>query len=72
MAEYCLECMNKYIMEEHEQLTERDVKLGFDLCEGCEKFKPCVIAIKKKTLIRRIINYWTNNIIVTENQTEIW
>lgn len=51
MAEFCLECMNKYLMEENNQLTEKDVTMSIDLCEGCGKWKPCVITIKNKEKI---------------------
>ncbi len=46
MAEFCLECLNKHV---NEKLLEKDVTLSEDLCEECGEWKPCVIAIKKKS-----------------------
>ena len=40
MAEFCLKCMNEM---DSTHLTEADVILGVDLCEGCGKVVPCVI-----------------------------
>lgn len=48
MAEFCLECTNKYLMEENNQLTEEDVTMDMDFCEGCGEWKQCVITIKKR------------------------
>lgn len=48
MAEFCLDCLNKYLMEKNSQLTKEDVTMDMDLCEGCGKWKPCVIKIKKE------------------------
>lgn len=45
MAEFCLECFNRL---NDTKLTEKDVLLEDDLCEGCGIVKPCVIAIEKK------------------------
>lgn len=47
MAEFCLDCFNQYVSEE--ELTEEDVLLDFDLCEGCGEIKPCVVRLKKKS-----------------------
>ena len=52
MAEYCLNCFNKYFTEENEALTEKNVILKEDLCEGCGEIKPCVMRIKTKTLFK--------------------
>lgn len=48
MAEFCLDCYNQYVSDK--KLTEEDVILDIDLCEGCGEIKPCVIREKKKTL----------------------
>lgn len=49
MAEFCLDCFNKI----HKQnLTEKDVELLPDLCEGCGKIKPTVVIVKKKKIPR--------------------
>lgn len=44
MAEFCLECFNRL---NDMKLTEKEVVLEDDLCEGCGNIKPCVIAIEK-------------------------
>ena len=48
MAEFCLECLNKYIMPENEQLTEEEVTMDLDLCDCCGQWKECVISIKRE------------------------
>ncbi len=40
MAELCLDCLNK---QGRTQLTEADVILLDDFCEGCGKIVPCVV-----------------------------
>jgi hypothetical protein len=45
MAEFCLKCFNEM---NDTKLTDKEVFLEDDLCEGCGKIKPCVIAIKKE------------------------
>ena len=45
MAEFCLDCMNKFYKE---KLTEKDVVLEMDLCEECGEWKPCIVKIKQK------------------------
>ena len=52
MAEFCLDCYNKYFGEK-EQLSAKDVIMDYDLCEECGQWKPCVISIKK-SFIQRI------------------
>ena len=53
MAEFCLECMNKYLMGKNNQLTEKDVTAEIDLCGGCGQWKPCVVTIVNKEKIFR-------------------
>lgn len=53
MAEFCLECFNQYISGK--KLTEKDVIVDFDLCEECGEYKPCVIRVKEKNFLKRII-----------------
>lgn len=55
MAEFCLECVNKLFSDE--VLTEKDVIMSEDFCEGCGEWKPCVILIKEKKLFARIKQY---------------
>jgi hypothetical protein len=45
MAEFCLSCYNKLF---DKNLTEKDVKLSPDICEGCGETKDTVVIIKKK------------------------
>ncbi len=48
MAEFCLDCVNNYFMGKKEKLTEDDVIMCEDFCEGCGEIKDCVIKIKEK------------------------
>lgn len=43
MAEFCLKHYNELF---DENLTEKDVVLELDFCEGCGAVKPCVICEK--------------------------
>lgn len=43
MAEYCLDCFNKIFKK---NLSEEDIKLSTDICEGCGKVKPTVVIVK--------------------------
>ncbi len=45
MAEFCLECFNRL---NDMKLTEKEVVLENDICEGCGTVKPCVISIHKR------------------------
>lgn len=49
MAEYCLDCYNKYMSEK--KLQEKDVIMEDDLCEGCGLWKPCMIVIKERNIL---------------------
>ncbi len=44
MAEFCFECFRK--IDGDKSLTENDVIMDMDLCEGCGEWKPCVIRVK--------------------------
>ena len=46
MAEFCLDCWNRL---NHTSYTERDFILSeeLELCEGCAKFKPIILAERK-------------------------
>lgn len=46
MSEFCLECYNKYVATEETQVTEDDVVMQYDICEGCKRNLPCVLFIK--------------------------
>ena len=54
MAEFCLECMNKYEVADGCKLDEKDVICDEDLCEYCGKIKPCVIKVKRRALHKLI------------------
>lgn len=47
MAEFCLDCMNKLLLNGTKKLELSDVLTGIDLCEGCGERKACVISILK-------------------------
>ena len=57
MAEFCLDCYNK---EFGEKLTKRDVYLSECLCEGCGQIKPCVISIRRRSLIFKIFDFFSD------------
>lgn len=46
MAEFCLNCFNHYILSGKEKVTEDDVVMQWDVCEGCKQNKPCVLYVK--------------------------
>ncbi len=49
MAEFCLSCFNKMFKDRNKrELTEKEVRLENDLCEGCGQIKPCVMEIRKQ------------------------
>ena len=59
MAEYCLECFNIYCSDK--KLTENDVLLDDDLCEGCGEWKPCVVIIKQRNSSLYLL-HWVMNL----------
>lgn len=44
MAEYCLDCFNQV---NGTKLTDKEVIIEEDVCEGCNKVKPCVMSIDR-------------------------
>ncbi len=48
MAEFCLDCMNKYMIYKVNKLRIGDVVTDIDFCEGCGEMKACVIKIKRR------------------------
>ena len=56
MAEFCLDCFNQM---NDTKLTDKEVILEDDLCEGCGEVKPCVMTIKKspKTPLKSILEW---------------
>ena len=54
MAEFCLDCFNKYLIKQGRKVSEKDVILSDDWCEQCAAWKPCVVVVTPKTLSGRI------------------
>ncbi len=50
MSEICLDCLNQ---GRKRKLKEKDVILEMDLCEGCGMWKPCVVTLKYKNVLRQ-------------------
>ena len=50
MAEFCLECWNRF---NHTKTTQRDwiLSKGPDLCEGCGQWKPVIIKLRRVKLL---------------------
>lgn len=53
MAEFCLKCFNE-LNGTHYQTNE--VWLEEDLCEGCADWKPCVMELRPKPLLWRLVD----------------
>ena len=51
MAEFCLDCYNRL---QGTRLTEREVRTEWDLCEGCESWKPVVISFRRPGPLARL------------------
>ncbi len=52
MAEFCLECMNKYEVTKGYKLKRSEVLCAEDLCEYCGKIKPCVSIVKRRAMYK--------------------
>ena len=50
MAEYCLVCMNRIVLDGVAKPEEKDIKLRTDFCEGCAEWTLYVRKIKRKAL----------------------
>lgn len=55
MAEFCLECFNKYI-NTGKAVTEDEVYMQYDICESCKQNKLCVMYIKNNDTIEGVDN----------------
>ena len=53
MAEFCLKCFNEINGTKYQA---NDVWLEEDFCEGCVERRPCVVELRPKPLIWRIID----------------
>ncbi len=58
MAEFCLECFRK--IDGDMSLTENDVIMDMDLCEGCGEWKPGVIRVKDTPSLFDIFRFLRN------------
>ena len=53
MAEFCLKHYNEMF---DANMTEKDVVMEMDFCEGCAEEKPCVISIRRKPLFSELLD----------------
>ena len=53
MAEFCLKCFNELNGTDYQA---NDVWLEEDFCEGCADWKPCVMELRPKPLLLRLID----------------
>lgn len=54
MAEFCLECFNKI---NHSKYSKNEVWLEIDLCEECGEIKPCIMELRPKPLVLRLVDW---------------
>ncbi len=54
MAEFCLKCFNE-LNGTNYQASE--VWLEEDFCEGCADWRPCVVELSPKPLLRRLMDW---------------
>ena len=55
MSELCLECLNK-LMGTNDPAKKYIISRELDLCEECGEWKPVVITIKKRYLIKEWVD----------------
>ena len=53
MAELCLDCFNKY---NETNYKEQEIWLEEDFCEGCAEWKPCVVSLRPKPWLFRVVD----------------
>lgn len=53
MSEYCLDCFNKMNGTNY---RSNHVWLEDDICEGCADWRPCVIDLRPKPLLWRLVD----------------
>lgn len=53
MAEFCLDCFNKM---NHTHYKKKEIWLTEDFCEGCAEWKPCVVELRPKPILWRIVD----------------
>jgi len=57
MAEFCVKCFNELNGTAYQ---ESDLCLEEDFCEGCADWRPCVIKLRPKRLIWRMVDVLWN------------
>ena len=60
MSELCLDCYNKMFGK---NLTEHDVTLEPDICEGCGEYKDCVLDIRNKPWYNKFVKIGGNHLL---------
>ena len=53
MAEFCLKCFNEL---NNTKYQASEVWLEDDFCEGCGDWKPCVMELRPKPLLLRLVD----------------
>lgn len=53
MAEFCLDCFNEMNGTHY---TKSEVWLEEDFCEGCADWRPCVVELRPKPLLLRLVD----------------
>ena len=53
MAEFCLKCFNELNGTNYQA---NEIWLEEDLCEGCADWKPCVMELRPKPLLWRLVD----------------
>ena len=53
VAEFCLKCFNELNGTEY---TASEVWLEEDFCEGCADWRPCVIGLRQKLWLWRLVD----------------
>lgn len=53
MADFCRDCFIRLNQWDQEKAKRLVLSKGNELCEGCGKYKPVVIRIKKRGIFRK-------------------
>ena len=54
MAEFCLKCLNELDGTDY---IPCEALLEEDFCEGCGDWRPCVVRLRPKPFLRRLVNW---------------
>lgn len=57
MAEFCLKCFNELNGTHYKP---NQVWLEEDFCEGCADWRPCIVLLRPKPLLRRLTVYFSH------------